>query len=82
MECVEALGVRDVGISPSGEQQMHDVEVTIPRRPLQRRRLELSSDRVHIGSVVEKPPAGANVSVDRCPMQRGHVLRVALGEVD
>lgn len=52
-----------------------------PGSPLQRSRLELASDSVHVSAVVEQPARRCHMGIDRCPVERGDVLLVARREV-
>ena len=77
LQCVEALSVSEIRIGSSAQQQVHDVEMPIPRCPLQWCRLEFTSNGVNLGVVVQKKTACRHVSIDGCPVQRCDILGIS-----
>ncbi|KAF6743274.1 hypothetical protein DFP72DRAFT_137954 [Ephemerocybe angulata] len=75
---VVALAVGDGRVRAVRNEQVDDVEVAVARGPLHGRRDEVAPARVDVRALLEQVAACGDVGVDRRPVQRRHVLLVAV----
>lgn len=59
---IETLLVRLSGVSPVAHEQDGGVEMALPYRPMQRRRLQVAPQRIHIRTFLEKIPMVGQIS--------------------
>jgi len=52
MEGVEALGIGNVGVGTSTDEQVNDIEMTIARGPLQGGGFEISTEGINLSAMV------------------------------
>ena len=69
MKGIVPLSVGERWIRVMGYQQVYDIEVSVPCRPLQRSGMQITTNRVDVRALLYEIATGSKLSIDSCPVE-------------
>lgn len=76
MQCIVPLRIRNRGVGIVRNEEMDNIQITIPSRPLHGRSDEVSAQRIDLCALFQQVPTCSDMGIDRGPVEWCYILLV------